>query len=115
MKLNVSTVLILFVFSLFCGIMIISIGMGNEFTAINKVMGPLVCNGGVKLEAAWEYNVSHPGKAIYDSQWVCVDDPAATALDVSLKTNLVAGTTYGLLMFAVLLIIWAWVNRSGSK
>ena len=103
MKLGITTALIFLIFSLFCGIVIISIGTGNEFTAVNKVTGPLICGGG-KLEAAWEYNVSHPGKTIYDSQWVCVDDTAGTALDASVKTNLIAGTIYGLLMFAALII-----------
>jgi hypothetical protein len=103
MKLEITTALIFLVFSLFCGIVIISIGIGNEFTAINTVMGPLICGEG-KLEAAWEYNVSHSGKTIYDSQWVCADDTTGAALNESVKTNLVAETVYGLLMFAVLII-----------
>ena len=103
MKLGITTALIFLIFSLFCGIVILSIGLGSDFTPINTVMGPVICGEG-KLQAAWEYNVSHPGKTHYDSRWVCVDDTTGTALEASLKTNLVAGTIYGLLMFAALII-----------
>ena len=110
MKLNPSILLISLVFSLFSGIMVISLGVGAEFTAINKIMAPLICGGG-KLEATWEYNVSHPGMAIFDSRWVCVDETTDIPREASLKTNLVAGTAYGLLMFAAFILLWIWVNR----
>ena len=113
MKLNISTVLIFLVFSLFCGIMILSLGIGAEFTSVNKIMAPMICSGG-KLEATWEYNVSHPGKAIFDSRWVCIDKRTGIINDVSTKTNLIAGAIYGLLIFAAFIGSWLWVNRPGN-
>jgi hypothetical protein len=113
-KLNLSTVLIFLVISLFCGTVILSLGIGAEFVSVNKVMGPVICGGG-KLDAAWEYNVSHPHKTIYGSRWVCVDETAGTRQDASLRTNLIAGTIYGLLIFAAFIISWVWVNRPESK
>jgi hypothetical protein len=93
---------LLFIFlgvCIFCGVFIISLGVGSEFTAINKIMSPFIC-GGDKLEAAWVYNVSRVGPTIFDSRWVCVDKVTFVGRDASLKTNLIAGFLYGLLLFA---------------
>ena len=38
MKLNISSIVILLASSLFCGVFIISLGIGAEFTAVNTVM-----------------------------------------------------------------------------
>jgi len=114
MKLNTGTILIVLISSLFCGIMVLSLGVGAEFTKVNTIMSPVIC-GGEKLEATWEYNESHPHKAIFDSRWVCVDEKFGTTQDASLKTNLVSGTIYGILIFAAFIVSWIWLNRPENK
>jgi len=113
MKFDKITIFILLGFCLFCGVFIISLGIGSEATAINTVMSPLICGGG-KLETAYEYNVSKVGPAVFGSRWVCVDEVSAVARDASLKTNLIAGSIYGLLLFAGL-VGWSFLaNRAGK-
>jgi len=110
MKPDGSSMTVLLVLSLFCGIIIIALGLGAEYTSVNKVMGPLIC-GREKLEVAWEYNVSHPGKAVLDGRWLCVDETAGTVQDASIKTILISGLVYGLLIFAAFMGRWKWVNQ----
>ena len=111
MKLNVSNIVILLVFSLFCGVFIISLGIGSEFTTVNTVMSPLVC-GIERIEVAWQYNVAHPGKTFFGSHWLCVDETTGAAQDASTKTNLISGLVYGLMLFAIVIAWWLWANRS---
>ena len=114
MKLNVSMIIILFAFSVFCGVFIISLGIGSEFTTVNTVMSPLVC-GSQKIEVAWEYNVAHPGKTFFGSRWLCVDETTGAAQDASIKTTLISGLVYGLLIFAIVIVWGLWMNRSSQK
>ena len=114
MKLSLSILIILLIFSLFCGVFIISLGIGSEFTTVNTVMSPLVC-GSQKIEVAWEYNVAHPGKTFFGSRWLCVDETTGAAQDASIKTTLISGVVYGLLLFAIV-IFWAlWMPRPSQN
>ena len=114
MKLNISIIIILLVISLFCGIFIISLGIGSEFTTVNTVMSPLVCGTG-KIEVAWEYNVAHPGHTFFGSRWRCVDETTGDAQDASTKTTLISGIVYGLLIFAIFIFWWLWMHRSSQN
>ena len=114
MKLNISILIILLVFSLFCGVFIISLGIGSEFTAVNTIMSPLVC-GAQKIEVAWEYNVAHPGQTFFGSRWLCVDKTTGAARDASTKTILISGIVYGLLIFVAFITWWLWVNRQNRS
>lgn len=114
MKLNISTLGILVVFSLFCGVFIISLGIGSEFTTVNTVMSPLVC-GTEKVEVAWKYNVAHPGQTFFGSRWLCVDETTGAAQDASTKTTLISGIVYGLLIFAAFIVYWLWANRHNTS
>ena len=114
MKLNISIIIILLVFSLFCGVFIISLGIGSEFTTVNTVMSPLVCGTG-KIEVAWEYNVAHPGHTFFGSRWLCVDETTGAAQDASTKTTLISGVVYGLLIFAIFIFWWLWMHRSSQN
>jgi hypothetical protein len=111
MKIDKSIVLILLVFSLFCGVFIIALGIASEFPSINKIMAPLVCAGREQLEVTSEYNVSHPGHAVYDGSWLCVDEIAGNTQDASLKTILISGLAYGLLIFATFITRLQWANK----
>ena len=114
MKLGISIIIILLVFSLFCGVFIISLGIGSEFTTVNTIMSPLVC-GTQKIEVAWEYNVAHPGKTFFGSRWLCVDETTGAARDASTKTTLISGVVYGLLIFAIFIFWWFWMHRSSQN
>jgi hypothetical protein len=114
MKLNISVIVILLAFSLFCGVFIISLGIGSEFTAVNTIMSPLVC-GTEKMEVAWKYNVAHPGQTFFGSRWLCVDETSGAAQDASTKTTLISGVVYGLLIFAIFIFWGLWMHRSSQN
>ena len=114
MKLDKSITIIMLVFSLFCGIVIIALGVGSEFTTVNTIMSPLVC-GREKVEAAWKYNIAHSGNTFFNSRWLCVDETTGNAQDASIKTILISGVVYGLLIFTAFIVRWLWVNRSSQS
>jgi len=116
MKLNLSFILGLFVMSLFVGIVIISIGVGTDFTPLNTVMAPLVCPGD-KIIPAWKYEGSLDIGFGPDlrTRWICVNESTSAAHIAGYRTIFTAGTVYALLITgAVVLRMW-WVNRQSRS
>jgi hypothetical protein len=73
-----------------------------------------VC-GTEKIEVAWQYNVAHPGKTFFGSRWLCVDETSGAAQDASMKTTLISGVVYGLLIFAIFIFWGLWMHRSSQN
>lgn len=112
MKLDTAFILGLLVVSLFAGIIIISIGLGTEFTFINTVMSPLVCPGD-RIVPVWEYDGPLDTGSGPDLRyrWICVNESTGEARIAGYRTIVTAGTVYGLLITgAVVLRSW-WVDR----
>jgi hypothetical protein len=99
MKLTVPYILALFLMSLFVGVIIISIGVGTDFTPINTVMAPLVCPGD-KIIPVWEYRGSLDTGVGPDLRyrWICVNESTGEAHVVGYRTIFTAGTVYALLI-----------------
>lgn len=113
MKLDISTVIILFVISLFCGVIIVAIGLGAAFPVINRVATPLACNGQLQLSTdTYSYQ---PGEQTTTITWFCVDEKTGAKKDVSWKIILTAGLVYSLLIFAAFTVRWLVVNRPGQS
>jgi len=97
--------------SLFVGIIIISIGLGTEFTFLNTVMAPLVCPGD-KIVPVWKYDGPLDTGVGPDlrTRWICVNESAGEARIAGHRTILTAGTVYALLITIIALLS---MRRSG--
>ena len=115
MKLNRNTIIGLLVASLFAGIVIISIGVGTDVTALNTVMAPLVCPGD-KIIPAWKYDgpleISGPDLR---TRWICVNESTGESHIAGYRTIFTAGAVYALLITGIVVVCWQWVNRQGQS
>jgi hypothetical protein len=105
MKLDINFILGLIVVSLFVGVIIISIGVGSEFTILNTVMAPLVCPGD-KIVPAWEYDGSLATGVGPDLRyrWICVNESTGEAHVAGYRTIFTAGTVYALLISVAVVV-----------
>ena len=113
MKITTGTIglgIAVFVWSIFMGITAISIGIGALYPPANMIAKPFVCLNG---QLTYEQHVSKPlpGTTYTTTTWYCVDarSGARTQLDI-FPMSLYAGVIYGLLLFVLLVIIWARVQ-----
>lgn len=109
-----STLIWTFLWSIFMGVTVGSIGLGAAFPSLNLITQPVVCRGGsMELETA-DYHPS-PVETVTTQTWYCVDNAAGVRREISpFKMAAVAGPLYGLLLFAVILAV-AWLRaRRGA-
>ena len=113
MKLDFAYVLGLLVVSLFAGIIIISIGLGTEFTFLNTIMSPLVCPGD-KIIPVWEYEGPLDTGVGPDLRyrWICVNESTGDARVAGYRTIFTAGTVYALLIVGTVILSSWLVNRN---
>ncbi len=114
MKLTLGTVLMLLGASMFCGIIIISIGFGAAFPVIDRVATPFVC-AGRELELEQRSYSYRPGEVTTTVTWYCTDEQTGAREDVSLQTSLASGLIYGAVTFVVAVIWWLLANRPGQE
>jgi len=114
MKLNLGMALMLLGVSMFCGIIIISIGFGAAFPVIDRVAAPFVC-AGRELELEQQSYSYRPGEVTTTVTWYCTDEQTGAREDVSLQTALVSGVIYGAVIFVVAVIWWLVANRPGQN
>ncbi|MGB8213961.1 MAG: SHOCT domain-containing protein [Anaerolineales bacterium] len=110
-KFLVSAVIILGI-SLFCGIVIISIGFGSVITQLNQVAGPVVC-GQQQLAVVQHTSSYEPGEESWSMTAYCIDPQTGDKQDVTTAVQLVAGTIYGLILFAIIIIAVVWLPILG--
>lgn len=112
MKLNKELILGLLVVSLFVGIIIISIGLGTDVTAINTVMAPLVCPGD-KIVPVWKYDGPLDTGSGPDLRyrWICVNESTGEAHVAGYRTIFTAGTVYSLLITGIVILGSWWTKR----
>lgn len=90
------SVLVGFTFSIFIGITGISIGLGSIYPQLNLIAKPFVCPS---QEMTFTQNVSEIGSDTYwSATWFCGE----TKLE---NIFLYAGSIYGLIFFAIVLVI----------
>ncbi len=114
MKLDKSMLIILFIVSLFCGIIIVAIGFGAAFPVINRVAAPFACNG-KKLELETEAYSYQPGQQTTTIDWFCVDEKTGVKEGASFQVILAAGLIYSLVIFAAFITRWLVVKRPGKN
>ncbi len=104
MSLKLSTVLWTFVWCLFMGITVGSIGIGALFPSVNLIARPFVCPGGQMQVVSQDYHPS-PVETVTTLTWFCVDGRTGVKTELSLfPMSLFAGTIYGLAFFLVVFI-----------
>ena len=111
MKPTTAYVLAIFMMSLFVGIIIISIGLGTEFTFLNTVMTPLVCPGD-KIVPVWKYDGPLDTGVGPDlrTRRICVNESTGEAHIAGYRKILTAGTVYALLITIIAILS---MRRSG--
>jgi len=110
MKFNLLTVLGLLGISLFTGIIIVSIGLGAAFPAMERVAAPFVC-GARTLDLQLDHYSYKPGQSGYIITWTCVGRPGSGE-DVTWKIILVAGLIYSALIFFISVV---WLLTAGNQ
>jgi hypothetical protein len=115
MNLKLSTVLWTFIWCLFMGITVGSIGIGAIFPAANLIARPFVCPGGEMQLVTQDYHPS-PVETVTTLTWYCVDGLTGRKTELGIfPMSLYAGTIYGLALFVVVsagMVIYA--NRRGQ-
>ena len=91
-------------FSLLMGITAGARGFGSMYPQMNLITKPFVCAGG---EMTYSRSVSSGATAsYYSAQWFCVDRESGERKEIDPTLVFVlAGIVYGLVFFAVLLVI----------
>ena len=104
MKLKGSTILWTFIFCIFMGITVVSIGIGAAIPSINLIARPFVCPGGQMQNTSQVYTPS-PIETVTTITWYCVDEKTGTQTELGIfPMVLYAGVIYGLLLFLLVLI-----------
>jgi len=88
-----------FLWSLFIGIVGISIGLGALYPPINYIAKPLVCpNGQMTFEK--HVNQATPNQTFYSADWYCTKGDSTSQ---PISPSAYAGVFYGLLCFPLFL------------
>lgn len=108
---SLSQVIIVFIWSIFMGVTFVSIGLGSLFPGLVAIAGPVVCPHGEMALASQSYQVS-PTEGGYTLTWYCIDKTTGAKTETDFFTkHLVAGSFYGLLIFAVIALFWVRSQR----
>jgi hypothetical protein len=104
MKINTGTIIWTFVWCVFMGITVGSIGIGAIFPSANLIAKPFVCPGGDMQLVTQDYHPS-PVESVTTLTWYCVDGKTGVKTELGIfPMSLYAGTIYGLLFFVIVLI-----------
>lgn len=104
MKLKTSTLIWTFVWCIFMGITVGSIGIGAIIPNANLVAKPFVCPTGQMKNSSDYYQVS-PVESVTTITWYCVDPKTGTKTELGIfPMSLYAGAFYGLVFFLVVFI-----------
>ena len=109
-----STIFWIFVWSIFMGITVGSIGLGAVFPGVNRITAPFVCKGGRLDLVTQDYHPS-PVETVTTLTWYCVDASSGAQQEVSPFTMaLISGPVYGLVLFFIILLgMWILAKRRG--
>jgi hypothetical protein len=95
-----------FLWSIFMGIVGVSIGLGALYPPINYVAKPFVCPDG---QMTFEKNVDSltPNQTFYSADWYCIQDESTSGSNPEgrpISPFVYAGVFYGLLCFPLFLL-----------
>jgi hypothetical protein len=104
-----------FVWSIFMGITAIAIGVGAVLPSINQIAAPFACpNGQMRFEQ--ESSNPLPGTTYTLTYWSCQNNATGETIELEIFPMVFySGTVYGLLVFAVVVVIWYIRNRRSSS
>lgn len=89
---------------LFMGILVISVGLGAAFPAINQIARPFVCPTGTMNMKSRVFN-PYPGKVVTSQTWYCVNEQDQTETQLSMfQIAPISGGIYGMILFALLAV-----------
>jgi hypothetical protein len=114
MKAYLIFALILIGISLFCGIVVISIGIGSLFPQINQIAKPIVCGSDV-MEVKQHVYHYRPGETSWTINAYCVDSTTGVKKDVTGLVQLVAGMIYSVIPLITLIILSIIFRDKGDK
>jgi hypothetical protein len=114
-KAAIRSLIFVFIFCIFIGVTVISIGIGSVLPSINYIAKPLVCPTG-----PFSYNqiVSHPypGATYVTGSWTCTDSSSGSQAQIGLiNLGLIVGPFYGLLLFLLVFRTWYQFTLSGQQ
>ena len=111
MQLKTSTVIWIFIWSLFMGVTAISIGVGALFPPLNYIASPVVCPGGQMSVNSTVYN-PYPVTTVTTEDWICTNSRTGEQTGLSIfQISLVAGLVYGLLLFVLIMVLRPLLSR----
>jgi hypothetical protein len=100
MKNIIIAVLTMVGISLFCGVIVIAIGIGSAFPQLDQIAGPIVC-GNNELQIVQHVSHYQPGETNWTISAYCVDDKTSEKRDVTNLVQLVAGAIYSVISLIV--------------
>jgi hypothetical protein len=110
-----STVIWTFIWCIFMGVTVGSIGIGAAFPSANFIAGPFVCPGGQMQSSTQGYTVS-PVETVTTVTMVCVDGKTGVKTELGLfPMVLYSGVIYGLLLFLIVLLGMVILNRNKTQ
>ena len=120
MNLKPSTVIWTFIWCIFMGITVGSIGIGAVFPAANLIAGPFVCPDG-RMQNFSRYDQVSPVESVTTLTWYCVDRETSAKTELGIfPMSLYTGVIYGLLLFFAIvlgMVTWGrnkWVWRKNG-
>ena len=106
---------LMFLWSLFMGVMFVSIGIGALAPHLNDIAGPFVCTRGQVQVTSQTYTVS-PVENVQTLTYYCVDKQTGARTEMAFwPKHLIAGSIYGLLIYVLLFAIWSLYSRYASS
>ena len=100
-----------FIWCIFMGITVISIGIGSLYPQLNVIAGPFVCPYSQVQVESQPYQVS-PVESGYTLTYYCVDNRTGSKTELDFwPKHLYAGSVYGLALFILILTIWRLYSR----
>jgi sugar lactone lactonase YvrE len=109
MQIKTSTIVWLivgFIWCIFMGITVVSIGFGSIAPGLNGIAKPFVCPVGQMEISSQQYQVS-PVEHGYTLSWFCVDAKSGAKAELNVFIiNFYAGAIYGALIFLVGVLSW---------
>jgi len=104
MKLKSTPLILVFIWCIFMGITVGSIGLGAVFPSLNLIAKPFVCPRGEMSLTTQDYTPT-PVETVTTLTWYCVDSQTGEQVELGIfPMVLYAGIIYGLLLFAAVFI-----------
>lgn len=97
--------IVVFVFCLFMGVTVGSIGVGAIYPPANLLAKPFVCPNGTMSYQQKTYS-SGPGTTVTQTTWTCVDNRSGAKTELGIfPMSLYAGLIYGFVLYGLVLIV----------